>query len=358
MLMTGVIAQLLCPQQQWQKITCNAALMIAYDLFHNATIVSWSTLIHAMQRGGFAASSLRLGSRLEQVGQKLVVVKTMPFTRCYEHLLHVYILQLYVPVAELHENKSAKLLGAAIGIRAVLWHNTMHSIVESTCCAGQPAHGISRHNDMLLNCQSRSWILSGAMHLHAAVYLSLNMRLSSSSVQTDVHAEWNIWEVIADSRLYVSISSSASACIMASSSESMSDAMSSSQSGRIAPLNAISTDSSWVWVERALSRLSTATASATCSEQSSLCCPAEANHLVRVYLDGWGLWCFNAVPQGGNTKHMCDTEYSNLHCTAVQNMAQVDTWPTCCVPSASLLEKEGIIQIYHCLWLQVVDAWF
>ncbi len=73
-----------------------------------------------MQRGGFAASSLRLGSRLEQVGQKLVVVKTMPFTRCYEHLLHVYILQLYIPVAELHENKSAKLLGAAIGIRAVL----------------------------------------------------------------------------------------------------------------------------------------------------------------------------------------------------------------------------------------------
>lgn len=36
--------------------------------------------------------------------------------------------------------------------------------------------------------------------------------------------------------------------------------------------------------ERALSRVSSATASATCSEQSSLCCPAETNLLVRLYL--------------------------------------------------------------------------
>jgi len=145
------------------------------------------------------------------------------------------------------------------------------------CYASQPGHGIPTQSNMLLNCQPHGRLTSGALHLHADVYLSPNMQLSSSSLHTAVHAGWNIWAVIADTCLYALSSSSASSSSISSSSESISDVMLSSQSGRIAPPNAISTNSSWVWFERALSRLSTATASATCSEQSSLCCPAEVN---------------------------------------------------------------------------------
>ena len=63
----------------------------------------------------------------------------------------------------------------------------MHSIVEYTCCACQPAHGTTRQSNMLLNLP-RCQLSSGALHLHAGVYLSLNMQLPSSSLQTDVHA--------------------------------------------------------------------------------------------------------------------------------------------------------------------------
>ena len=84
--------------------------------------MSSSSMIQA-QNGEFAASSLRLESRLEQVGQKVEVSKMMPF---------------------------------------------------------------------LLNCQSHCQLSTDALHLHADVYLSLNMQLPSSSLHTDVHAGWNI----------------------------------------------------------------------------------------------------------------------------------------------------------------------